>query len=160
MDRICTNRIVKIGIVTADADDTARRLNELFDPVAPYDSHEPPKIPFSGERWQRYHGEPASGIQMKVRLVYLEPVYFEIVQPLGDAASPWHDHFRKYGTSVCFMSFYIEGFEQHIDFMNKHGYPLIFDEEKGFERYAYFDTMEKLGFTLEMKERIPKPAEE
>ena len=160
MDKICTNRIVKIGIVTADAEDTARRLTEMFEPVAPYDHHEPPEIPFSKERWQRYKGEPASGIALKVRLVYLEPVYFEIVQPLGDASSPWHDHFKKYGTSVCFMSFYIEGFEQHIDFMNKLGYPLIFDEEKGFERYAYFDTMEKLGFTLEMKERIPKPPEE
>ena len=160
MDKICTNRIVKIGIVTADAEATAKALTDMFEPAAPYDHHEPPEVPFSKERYQLYHGQPASGIHMNVRLVYLEPVYFEIVQPIGDAASPWHDHFKKYGTSVCFISFYIEGFEQHIDFMNKQGFPLIFEEEKGFERYAYFDTMSRLGFTLEMKERIPKPAEE
>jgi hypothetical protein len=100
----------------------------MFEPAAPYDSHEPPQVPYSKERYQLYRGEPASGIQMKVRLVYLEPVYFEIVQPIGDASSPWHDHFKKYGTSVCFISFYIEGFKQHIDFMNKQGFPLIFEE--------------------------------
>ena len=160
MDRISSNRIIKIGIVTADAEATAKALTDMFEPAAPYDSHEPPQVPYSKERYQLYRGEPASGIQMKVRLVYLEPVYFEIVQPIGDASSPWHDHFKKYGTSVCFISFYIEGFKQHIDFMNKQGFPLIFEEEKGFERYAYFDTLSKLGFTLEMKERIPKPAEE
>ena len=160
MDRISSNRIIKIGIVTADAEATAMALTDMFEPAAPYDSHEPPQVPYSKERYQLYRGEPASGIQMKVRLVYLEPVYFEIVQPIGDASSPWHDHFKKYGTSVCFISFYIEGFKQQIDFMNKQGFPLIFEEEKGFERYAYFDTLSKLGFTLEMKERIPKPAEE
>ena len=100
MDKISSNRIVKIGIVTEDAEETARRLTDLFTPVAPYDSHEPPAEPYSSERWQLYRGEPVSGIQMKTRLVYLEPVYFEIVQPVGEAKSPWHDHLKKYGTSV------------------------------------------------------------
>ena len=159
MEKISSNRIVKIGIVTADADETARRLTDLFEEAEPYDSHEPPQEPYSSERWQRYHGEPVSGIKMKVRLVYLQPVYFEIIQPLGDCNSPWHDHFKKYGTSVCFISFYINGFEQHLDFMGKQGFPVVFAEEKGFERYAYFDTMRALGFTLEMKERVPKPPE-
>ena len=159
MEKISSNRIVKIGIVTDNAEETARRLTDLFAPAEPYDSHEPPTTPYSEERWQRYKGEPVSGIQMKTRLVYLEPVYFEIVQPVGEAKSPWHDHLKQYGTSVCFISFYIEGFEQHLDFMGKQGFPVIFEEEKGFERYAYFDTMRELGFTLEMKERIPKPKE-
>lgn len=157
--KIGSSRIVKIGIVTEDAQETARRLTELFDPVEPYDSHQPPAEPYSSERWQKYYGEDVTGIHLNVRLVYLEPVYFEIVQPVGEAKSPWHDHLKKYGTSVCFISFYIEGFEQHLDFMGKQGFPLIFAEEKGFERYAYFDTMKALGFTLEMKERIPKPPE-
>ena len=57
--------------------------------------------------------------------------------------------------SVCFISLYIEGFEQHIDLMGRKGFSLVFEEEKGFERYAYFDTLKALGFTLEMKERVP-----
>ena len=160
MEKICTNRIVKVGIVTDNAEETAKKLTELFEVVEPYDNHEPPAVPFSSERYQLYKGQPAKDIHMNVRLVYVEPIYFEIIEPIGDAESPWHDHFKKYGTSVCFFAFYINGFEEHIDFMGKQGFPLIFKEEKGFERYAYFDTMSKLGFTLEMKERIPKPAEE
>ena len=51
------------------------------------------------------------------------------------------------------ISFYINGFEQQIDFMEKGGYPATFIEDKIFERYAYFDTQEKIGVTIEMKER-------
>lgn len=32
-------------------------------------------------------------------------------------------------------------------------YPLFFEEEKGPERYAYFETLEKLGIMIELKER-------
>jgi hypothetical protein len=51
------------------------------------------------------------------------------------------------------MSFYVNGFQQNIDFMAAQGYPVIFAQEKGYERYAYFDTADKLGVTLEIKER-------
>lgn len=37
--------------------------------------------------------------------------------------------------------------------MEKGGYPATFIEDKIFERYAYFDTQEKIGVTIEMKER-------
>lgn len=158
MEKISTNRVIKIGIVTDDLERTANALEGMFDTVPAYDSDKPKagEEDYTAEdKYRKYRGEPADGVNMKTRAIYLEPVYFELVQPLGDQKSPWHDHLKKYGTSVCFISFYIEGFAQHIDFMNKKGYPLLFEEEKGFERYAYFDTMKDIGFTLEMKERIP-----
>jgi methylmalonyl-CoA/ethylmalonyl-CoA epimerase len=155
-EKISSNRVIKVGIVTSDSEDTASRLGDMFNTLPPYESHEIPNRSYQCDRYKEYRGEKTDSTPLKVRCVYLDPIYFEIVQPLGEAKSPWHDHLKKYGTSVCFISFYIEGFEHHIDMMNKKGYPLMFKEEKGFERYAYFDTMEKLGFTLEMKERIPK----
>lgn len=158
MDKISSNRIVKIGIVTEDVVRTEQKLRELFHAVEPYDSDKAKAgMPEYGEnvKYRKYKGEKANDIHMKTAAVYLEPIYFELVQPIGEAGSPWHDHLKKFGTSVCFITFYIEGFEQHIDLMNKKGYPLLFEEEKGFERYAYFDTMKELGFTLEMKERKP-----
>ena len=54
---------------------------------------------------------------------------------------------------ICFLSFYIHGLRKDIDFMEAHGYQKIFEEEKGPERYAYFDTLETLGVMLELKER-------
>lgn len=159
MDKISSNRVIKIGIVTDDLEKTATALEGLFHTVPAYDSDKPKAdaADYTAEdKYRRYKGEPADDIHMKTRAIYIEPVYFELVQPIGESRSPWHDHLKKYGTSVCFISFYIEGFKQHIDLMNKKGFPLLFEEEKGFERYAYFDTMSALGFTLEMKERIPK----
>lgn len=155
MNSISTNRVIKIGIVTDDAERTADAFAKIFTPVAPYDVHDS-SVNFTRAPSKEYLGKPAGNTPLKVRLFYLEPVYMEIVEPLGDAASPWHEHLKKFGTSVCFISVYIDGFEQHIDFMGKIGYPATFVEEKGYERYAYFDTLRDLGFTLEMKETSAK----
>ncbi|MDL2205852.1 VOC family protein [Eubacteriales bacterium OttesenSCG-928-N13] len=156
MDKISSNRVIKVGIVTEDVENTYAKFCELFDTLEPYESHSEPEGDWAPLKYQKYKGEPAGAMPMKVKCVYLDPIYFEIVQPMGDAKSPWHDHLREHGTSVCFISLYINGFEQHIDMMGKKGFPLIFEEEKGYERYAYFDTLKTLGFTLEMKERTPK----
>ena len=156
MEKIASNRIIKVGIVTDNADKTFSALQSMFQTLPPYDKGEAPEGDFDRFKYKKYMGQPADNTPLKVRCVYLEPIYFEIVEPLGEANSPWHDHLKQHGTSVCFMALYIEGFEQHIDLMGKQGFPLVFEEEKGFERYAYFDTMKTLGFLLEMKERIPK----
>lgn len=156
MEKISSNRIIKVGIVTGNADKTYEAFTTLFKTLPPYDSDKAPEGDFDHLKYKRYQDQPADNTPLKVRCVYLEPIYFEIVEPLGEAKSPWHDHLKQFGTSVCFIALYINGFQQHIDLMGKQGFPLVFEEEKGFERYAYFDTMKTLGFMLEMKERIPK----
>ena len=85
----------------------------------PYDSDEAPEGDFAHLKAKKYMGQPVDSTPLKVRCVYLDPIYFEIVEPLGEAQSPWHDHLKQHGTSVCFISLYIEGFEQHIDLMGK-----------------------------------------
>lgn len=156
MEKISSNHIVKVGIVTHDAEATYQAFQSLFETLPPYDGDEAPAGNFDHLKFKEYKGQPAESTPLKVRCVFLDPIYFEIVEPLGEAQSPWHEHLLEHGTSVCFIALYINGFEQHIDLMGKKGYPLIFQEEKGFERYAYFDTLKALGFTLEMKERVPK----
>jgi methylmalonyl-CoA/ethylmalonyl-CoA epimerase len=156
MEKIASNRIIKVGVVTDDVEKTYAAFQSLFETLPSYDSDTPPVGDFEPLKYKKYMGKPAGNTPLKVRCVFLDPIYFEIVEPVGEAESPWHDHLKAHGTSVCFISLYIEGFEQHIDLMGKKGFPLVFEEEKGFERYAYFDTLKALGFTLEMKERIPK----
>ena len=156
MDKISSNRVIKIGIVTHNADETTAALQSLFETLPPYDSDSAPAGDYDHLKYKRYRGLSADSTPLKVCCIYLNPIYFEVVEPLGEVSSPWHDHLKEHGTSVCFISFYIEGFEQHIDLMGKKGFPLMFEEEKGFERYAYFDTLKALGFTLEMKERVPR----
>jgi DNA-binding transcriptional regulator of glucitol operon len=46
-----------------------------------------------------------------------------------------------------------DGFESHSDAISQLGYETVWVEEKGFERYAYFDTVAALGLMVEVKER-------
>ncbi len=152
MDKVENKKIVKIGIVVRDIEDVAKRYAELFDvPVPAVRVPDPSKPPMEGT-YKNYRGEN-NRILLKSCIVDMEPIYLEIVEPFDDTPSPWLDHLEKFGPSVCFISFYIHGFKMHQDLMGKCGYPLAFVEEKGFERYAYFDTQDKLGVMIEFKEQ-------
>ncbi|HEY5465549.1 MAG TPA: VOC family protein [Clostridia bacterium] len=152
MDKIDNKHIVKIGIVVRDIESVAKRYGALFQIDPPtVKTPDPTKIAAEGT-YKLYHGENRK-ILLKSCIVNLDPIYLEIVEPYDDTPSPWLDYLNKFGPGVCFISFYIHDFEFHKDLMEKGGYPLAFIEEKGFERYAYFDTQEKLGVTIEMKER-------
>lgn len=155
MEKLSSNTIVKIGIVTNDIADTVGRYQKLFqlkeEPVINVPDPANPK-PAAPGAYKRYQGKNYQ-IMLKSAHIDLEPIYLEILEPFDDTPSPWLDHLKKYGTSVCFLSFYVEGFRHEIDLMESQGYRQIFEEEKGFERYAYFDTLEKLGLTIELKEQ-------
>lgn len=153
MENIDTKMVVKIGIVVKNIEETVDAFQAVFGFTQRPEIRKP-----SGEaacdprRYQRYQGKEIRA-KLKSCIIPLEPVYLEVLEPEEDGTGPWADYLKKRGNGVCFISFYVNGFEQKIDFMNRSGFPAEFVEEKGFERYAYFKTMEKLGFLLEMKER-------
>lgn len=152
MDKLDSSEVIKIGIVCRDIEDTAARYAELFDvEVPPVRYPDPARVRPEGA-YMHYKGENRR-IMLKATHVNLSPIYLELIEPADDTPSPWLDHLNRFGTSICFLSFYIHGFRRDIDFMEEHGYREIFEEEKGPERYAYFDTLEKLGVMLELKER-------
>ncbi len=153
MEKLSSKTVVKIGIVCHDVEDAVARFARLF----PLDT--PPHInPFDPNKiippgaYKRFRGKEYN-IRLRTARVEMDPIYFEFAQPVDDTPSPWLEHLNKFGNSVCFVSFYVNGFRHEIDLMEKEGYPLIFEEEKGTERYAYFDTLEKLGIMVELKER-------
>jgi len=152
-DKLGSNQIVKIGIVVNNIEDVAKHYNEIFDlseaAVVRYPN--PNKMPQEGA-YREYKGVRVNP-KLKSCIVNLDPVYLEILEPADEEPSMWRDYLKKHGSGVCFISFYVNGFEQQIDFMEKGGYPLSFVEDKIFERYAYFDTQDKLGVTIEVKER-------
>lgn len=49
-----------------------------------------------------------------------------------------------------------EGLDHDVQLMEDLGFPLTFFEEKGYERYTYYDTADTLGLLLEIKERIAR----
>lgn len=152
-EKLNSTKIVKIGIVVKDIEEAAKRYNELFElkeeAVVRYP--DPLKKPLEGA-YKKLRGEEVAP-KLKSCIVNLDPVYLEIVEPFDDTPSPWLEYLTNYGPGVCFISFYVDGFEHQIDLMEQGGYPMTFVEEKMFERYAYFETQEKLGVTIELKER-------
>ncbi|MDD2978435.1 MAG: VOC family protein [Hespellia sp.] len=151
-----TNKVIKIGIVVHDIEEAAEHYNQIFQlqEKAAVRYPDPNKVPQEGA-YKKMRGETVKP-KLKSCIVNLDPIYLEVVEPADNEPSPWKEYLDKNGPGVCFLSFYIDGFEEKIDFMEKGGYPLSFVEEKVFERYAYFDTQEKLGVTVELKERKPK----
>ena len=152
MSKLSTSRIAKIGLVVRDIEDVVKRYAELFDIPAPeVHSPDPNRVPAPGA-YKRFRGEEYK-VLLKWAHIDLEPLYLEVLEPYDDTPSPWLEHLNRFGNSICFLSFYINGFRQEIDLMEQQGYKLFFEEEKGHERYAYFETLEKLGITIELKER-------
>ncbi len=157
MEHIESDKIVKIGIVVDDIEAAAEHYGKLFKLDGPLEVHvpDPNKVPHP-LAYKKLEGAEVDP-KLKWCKVELDPIYLEVVQPYDDTPSPWLNYLKKFGPGVCFISFFIDGFEQHIDFMEKGGFPMTFVEEKGFERYAYFNTQDKLGVTIELKERKPLP---
>ena len=151
-EKLGSSEVIKLGIVCSDIEETARRYAQLFDVEVPPVRYPDPNRVIPENAYQEYNGVRRR-IRLKATHVNLTPVYLELLEPDDDTPSPWLDHLNKYGTSVCFLSFYINGFRKQIDLMEGQGYKKIFEEEKGPERYAYFDTAATLGIMLELKER-------
>ena len=90
---------------------------------------------------------------MKVKSVLSENFWFEIIQPLGNH-DPWADWLREHGTSVCSVCLVSGGpLEADEARMARAGYASLFEQEKGYEAYEYFDTARDLGVLLEIKEK-------
>ena len=153
VDKIGSNYIMKVGIVVRDIHEAAKYYERLFtleDRIVI--KKQRPKKDYYPKSYQEYGGERVNA-ELTWFIVDLNPIYLQVVQPCDDLPSPWLSYLQEHGPGVCFISFCVSDFADHVNFMESNGMPLTFIEEKGFERYAYFATQEKLGFTLELKER-------
>jgi len=150
VDKISTNRVVKIGIVVDDIEKAARYYADLFNVDMPVIKTPDPNAKPDPARYKWYKGEYRN-FRIRTAVVNLEPVFIELVEPI-DEGSPWSEFKNQHGQGVQFMTFYIDGFQEHINYMQEKGMPALLKEEKGKERYAYFDTAAKLGVTVEFKE--------
>ncbi|MDR1902598.1 MAG: VOC family protein [Treponema sp.] len=154
MEKLGSGTIIKIGFVVHHIETVMEEYAKIFgiNPVPKVEMHLFDEKEQKPNTWQKFRGKDCA-VNVKVAFIDLEPIFLEFLEPIDETPTPWREHLEKHGNSVCFMSFYVNGFQQNIDFMDKQGYPLLFSQEKGYERYAYFDTLENLGITLEIKER-------
>ncbi len=158
MPALGNGRVIKIGIVTADAAGTARHFAEIFPVSEAPSSPEEAEPSLAEKRSWHYHGQPLDeGVALTVANVHTENFWIELIQPPEQPANPWYDHLREHGQSVMWMAVYVDdGFETGIAAMKALGYEATWVEDKGFERYAYFDTTAALGLMVETKEQLAR----
>ncbi|NHN31492.1 VOC family protein [Paenibacillus agricola] len=162
MEQISNNQIIKLGVVVDNLEEAFQYYVELFklDPAkmrAPKprspesESSQAAPAPEGGNTPFVWHRGEYRKARCRTAIIPLEPIYLELIEPY-DEASPWTEFREKHGPGIHFMTFHIDGFEEHIQLMESKGMPAFFKQEKGKERYAYFDSASKLGTTIEFKE--------
>ncbi|GHV36210.1 lactoylglutathione lyase [Spirochaetia bacterium] len=154
MDKFPTNHIVKIGIVVRDIEKAVQYYAKLFNIPAP-EIHHPrdrkPEPETGNKPGSVFRGKTEVG-QIITAVVKLEPIYIELIQPLG-GPSPWEEFIQQHGEGVHYMAFEApSGFSDVENFMAQNGVPIYHKTEKGTQRYGYFETHDKLGITMEFKE--------
>ncbi|MFD0675889.1 MULTISPECIES: VOC family protein [unclassified Paenibacillus] len=150
MEKISTDQIVKIGIVVENIEEAVKHYAEIFNIEVPKVSVPKPDTQPDPRAYTIFRGEKRK-VRCKTAIVPLKPIYIELIEPLNEP-SPWNEFKEAHGQGVHYVAMNIEGFEEHIQLMEHKGMPVIQKTEKGKERYAYFDTVQKLGVTLEFKE--------
>jgi methylmalonyl-CoA/ethylmalonyl-CoA epimerase len=149
MEGIEKDKIVKIGIIVQDVEKAAQYYSDIFKIEKPAIRVSNPDAVPAFKNF--YKGEYRTGGIAKVAIIPLEPIMIELIEPT-DQISPWNDFKQEHGQGVHYIALNIDGFHEHIDFLEKKGIGVIQQTDKGHERYAYFDTVDQLGVTLELKE--------
>ena len=102
-----------------------------------------------------YHGQP-SDYKMRVALSYLGPMRIELIEPVeGDAV--YADFVREHGYGVHHFGVLVENMQAAIAQAEAAGLRMTQDGA-GFGRdgdghYAYLDTEDRIGVTIELIER-------
>jgi methylmalonyl-CoA epimerase len=102
-----------------------------------------------------YHGEPAD-YKMRVALSYLGPTRIELIQPL-EGNNVYDDFIAEHGYGVHHFGVLVEDMEAALAEAEAAGIAMIMDGAgfglDGDGHYAYLDTEDKIGVTIELIER-------
>ncbi len=145
------NGIAQIAFVVKDLDETVRNYHEYFG-IGPWHfyTYEKPLV-----KEMTRNGKPTD-YRMRVALSYFGPTRIELIQQLeGDTV--YEDFIRKHGFGVQHLGVLVDDMEAAIRKAEDAGFPMIMDGSgfgpDGDGHYAYLDTEELLGTTLELIQR-------
>ena len=131
MESISSKQVIKLGIIVDDVEEAAKYYAKLFGMEVPKVSVPAPEssVEINDSTYTWYKGSDKKP-RCKVTKVNTGPVYLELIEPLPDVPNPFTDFKDKYGQGVYFISFYIEGFGEHIEFMEDLGMPMTLNKIK------------------------------
>ena len=104
----------------------------------------------------QYRGEPSQA-QAKLAFIAMDNVRIELIEPIGDGPSHWHEFLQTKGEGVHHFGINIQELgETQLGIFKNHDYCAA--QQGGWEtgEYAYMDTHEALGVTIELLEHYNK----
>lgn len=149
-DALLPNRtVLHVGIVVPDIDEAITHWTALL---------ELPKKPETilstghASKPTRFEGHPADA-RAKLAFFQLDNIQIELIQPVGDDPSDWHDFLEERGGGVHHLAFKLKDLsEVQVPKLDAAGYQV--KQEGGWDggEYVYLDSLAKLGVTLELLE--------
>jgi methylmalonyl-CoA epimerase len=145
------NGVTQVAIIVEDLDKAVEHYWKLFG-IGPWHFYTYGK-PLVKE--MSYHGEPAE-YRMRVALSYLGPTRIELIEPLeGD--SVYRDFVEEHGYGVHHFGVLVDDIAEALAEARAAGLVMTMDGagfgRDGDGRYAYLDTEDRLGVTVELIER-------
>jgi catechol 2,3-dioxygenase-like lactoylglutathione lyase family enzyme len=145
------NGVAQVAIVVEDLEEAVESYWVLFG-IGPWHfyTYGKPLV-----KHMTYHGEP-SEYRMRVALSYLGPLRIELIEPLeGDTV--YADFVREHGYGVHHFGLLVEDMQAAIAQAEAAGVAMVQDGAgfglDGDGHYAYLDTEDRIGVTLELIER-------
>jgi glyoxalase/bleomycin resistance protein/dioxygenase superfamily protein len=148
-DGLQLKRLVQIGIVVADRDQTTRLLTSLFG-IGPFRLVEWPDRAES----KYYYRGAEEHIRIRQAFVQLGDVEVELIQPLEGRSGYW-DFLDHTGGGIHHVLFEVSDIDPVIQELAKSGVTVL-QSGTGIRpgtRWALLDTREMLGFYVELRHR-------
>jgi len=148
-DGLQLKRLVQIGIVVADRDQTTRRLTSLFG-IGPFRLVEWPDRAES----KYYYRGAEEHIRIRQAFVQLGDVEVELIQPL-EGRSGYSDFLDQTGGGIHHVLFEVNDLDPVVEELAKSGVTVL-QAGTGIRpgtRWALLDTREMLGFYVELRHR-------
>jgi hypothetical protein len=141
-----SRRVVQIGLVVRDVEETAQAYAALFGLDAPgWSLTDPEPVAHT-----RYRGE-ATEARAKLAFLDLGSVSLELIEPVG-GPSTWREFLDAHGEGVHHIAFVIDGMAEQTALLEERGMPLVQRGEYTGGRYAYIDSTAQLKVILELLE--------
>jgi catechol 2,3-dioxygenase-like lactoylglutathione lyase family enzyme len=145
------NGVAQIAMVVKDLDVTVMHYYKHFG-IAPWHfyTYKKPLV-----KRMSYHGKPASH-SFRIALSYFGPTRIELIEA-GQGDSVYKDFVEKHGYGVQHLGFLVEDMQKALEQAQQAGLEMIQDGSgfgpDGDGHYAYLDTEETLGITIELIQR-------
>ena len=143
--------VAQVAIIVPDLDKAVETYWKLFG-IGPWHIYTYGK-PLVKE--MTYHGEPAD-YRMRVALSYMGPMRIELIEPLeGD--NVYDDFIEEHGYGVHHFGVLVDDMDAALAEAQAAGLEMIMDGAgfglDGDGHYAYLNTEDKIGTTIELIER-------